>query len=163
KRIHYGNRAALTSTDPSADDLRALAWSFEVVFDYGEHDATTPTPEEVQPWLCRQDPFSTFRATFDVRTYRLCHRILMFHRFDELGPEPALVRSLDLAYEPSPVTTYLSSVTETGWQQTGADYTKASMPRLDLDYTRADLKTRVQALDRESVRHLPGGVDGART
>jgi hypothetical protein len=162
KRIHYGTRTPLVTTDPTANDLRALSWLFEAVFDYGEHDADAPTPEETQPWPCRQDPFSTFRATFDIRTYRLCRRVLMFHRFEELGPTPVLVRSLDLAYEESPVTSYLRSITETGWQPAGTGYTTASKPRLDLDYTRADLHTTVSALDRESVVHMPGGVDGSR-
>ena len=29
---------------------------FEVVFDYGEHDPDTPTPQEDAPWLCRARP-----------------------------------------------------------------------------------------------------------
>jgi RHS repeat-associated protein len=162
KRIHYGNRAPLATTDPTADDLGALTWLFEVVFDYGEHDANVPTPDVAQAWPCRQDPFSSFKATFDVRTYRLCRRVLMFHRFDELGPAPVLVRSLNLAYEESPVTTYLRSITQTGWQRSATGYTIATAPRLDFDYTRAELRTEVQSLDRESVVSLPSGVDGAR-
>jgi hypothetical protein len=36
---------------------------------------------EVPAWPMRQDPFSLFRSTFDVRTYPLCRRILMFDEF----------------------------------------------------------------------------------
>jgi RHS repeat-associated protein len=162
KRVHYGNRTKPASAAPTPDDLASLAWLFEVVFDYGEHDVSAPTPQEANPWPCRQDPFSSFRSTFDVRTYRLCRRILMFHQFDELGPSPVLVRSLDLAYEEGPLTTYLRSITETGWQASAAGYTQASTPRLDLDYTRANLETTVSVLAPESVVHVPGGVDGAR-
>jgi RHS repeat-associated protein len=163
KRIHYGNHAPLGTSDPADADLRALSWLFEAVFDYGEHDATTPTPDEAQPWPCRADPTSAFRATFDVRTYRLCQRVLMFHSFDELGPEPQVVRSLDLAYNASPVVTTLASITATGWmlQPSGA-YTKATMPRIDLGYTPADLQTEVKALPPDSLAQLPGGVDGTR-
>ena len=32
-------------------------------------------------WPTRADPFSTFRSGFEVRTYRLCRRALMFHHF----------------------------------------------------------------------------------
>jgi hypothetical protein len=57
-----------------------------MVFDYGEHDADTPTPDEAGAWSCRNDPFSTYRPGFEVRTYRLCQRVLMFHHFpSELG------------------------------------------------------------------------------
>ena len=52
---------------------------FEVVFDYGEHSSDDPRPDDTGAWLCRNDSFSTYRAGFDVRTYRLCQRILMFH------------------------------------------------------------------------------------
>jgi hypothetical protein len=33
----------------------------------------------------RPDAFSTYRAGFEVRTQRLCRRVLMFHRMDEAG------------------------------------------------------------------------------
>ncbi len=58
KRIRYGNT---TPSDTSPELDSAL---FEVVFDYGEHDATAPTLDEAQLWPCRQDPFSTYRAGF---------------------------------------------------------------------------------------------------
>ena len=51
KRIHYGNRAArsATTTDPTCADLSALSWLFEVVFDYGEHDARRRRPTRSSP------------------------------------------------------------------------------------------------------------------
>jgi hypothetical protein len=75
-------------------------WLFEVVFDYGEHDDAAPTTAEVRSWSARKDPFSLFRSTFDVRTYRLCRRVLMFHHFPEelAGTQDYLVRSTDLEY-----------------------------------------------------------------
>ena len=164
KRVRYGNGAPPVATDPTPTDLIGLKWLFQLVFDYGEHDASAPKPDDSVSWPCRQDPFSTFRATFDVRTYRLCRRILMFHNFeDELGPAPVLVRSLDLVYDESPVATTLRSVVQTGWV-TAADggYTTSSTPRLDFGYTRADLQTEVQTIDRASAASVPGGVDGAR-
>jgi hypothetical protein len=78
KKIHYGNR-----TPRTAGEYLALRkdWLFEVVFDYGEHDDSVPTTEEVRAWPPRQDPFSLCRSNFEVRTYRLCRRVLMFHHF----------------------------------------------------------------------------------
>src|SRR5690606_27834885 len=96
KRVRYGNAAPGVAAD----------WMFEVVFDYGEHGSIeggtgeiVVTPAEDQDWALRADAFSWFRAGFDVRTRRRCARILVFHDIAELGPEPVLVRSVDLAYD----------------------------------------------------------------
>jgi len=86
KRIQYGNRMPVARDQPAP--VNDTDWLFEVVFDYGEHDASVPTPAEVMAWSVRPDPFSRHRATFEVRTYRLCRRVLMFHRFAELGRRP---------------------------------------------------------------------------
>ena len=82
-------RRAATTDLAARDD-----WLFEVVFDYGEHytrsadgqPASVQLDDHGRTWARRQDPFSTYRAGFEVRTYRLCQRVLMFHHFpDELG------------------------------------------------------------------------------
>ncbi len=152
KRILYGN------TTPG--DLTTCI--FEVVFDYGEHDATTPTPDEVQPWLARQDPFSTYRPGFEVRTYRLCQRILMFHTFAELGAAPCLVASTDLGYDENPVLTKLSSVTHRGYIRNPETlaYTTQALPPLTFGYSPADLHTDIVPLDARSLQGIPAGVDG---
>ena len=53
KRIRYGNRAPLlddAGQRPALPDRRAdrsnAGWMFEVVFDYGEHDADAPKPDD---------------------------------------------------------------------------------------------------------------------
>ena len=101
KRIRYGNRRPHL---PDGDPLAPLPgeWLFEVVFDYGEHDATPERSDaETSTWPARPDPFSTYRAGFEVRTYRLCRRVLMFHHFqDELDAPDVLVRSTDFSYAP---------------------------------------------------------------
>jgi hypothetical protein len=124
KHIRYGNTVPF-DTSPGLDSA-----AFEVIFDYGEHDAATPTADEAQPWPARQDPFSTYRPGFEIRTYRLCRRVLMFHRMAELGREPCLVRSTDLAYAESPVLTQLARVTHSGYLRDagGATYSKSSYP-----------------------------------
>jgi hypothetical protein len=81
KRVHYGNTTPLATRNPAYTDLSGLSWFFEVVFDYGEH--TTDLPQEVAEWAIREDPFSTFRAGFEIRTYRLCQRVLMFHEIPQ--------------------------------------------------------------------------------
>jgi RHS repeat-associated protein len=138
KRIKYGNDA------PGVAD----AFHFEAVLDYGEHDPQVPTPDEVSPWTVRADPFSTFRSGFEVRTYRLCRRVLMFHTFAELGSAPTLVRSLDLDYDETPVASYLRSATERGYirSESGAGYTVASMPMLEFGYQQRVVSTESSPL-----------------
>jgi RHS repeat-associated protein len=162
KRIQYGNRAPVPDRDtpvPLGDD----DYLFEVVFDYGEHDGAAPTPAETTSWPVRPDPFSGYRATFEVRSYRLCRRVLVFHRFAELGPTPCLVRSTDLVYNEGPVATYLKSVTQAGYVRVpgASSYERATLPPLDLAYTKAVVVDELRTMPRESLAGIPQGVAGA--
>ncbi len=153
KRIHYGNREPYELDEDSSQPVLSgdklfedCDWLFEVVFDYGEHDLDNPGVDENQQWPCRLDPFSGYRAGFEIRTYRLCRRVLMFHHFEELGSTPCLVRSTDFTYDGDPVSayedyarvgnpvaTYLESVTQTGYVRDDdeAPYTATSLPPLE--------------------------------
>lgn len=153
KRIEYGNRIPGDTS----------AWLFEVVFDYGEHDEAAPTPVDARPWPVRLDAFSTYRAGFEIRTYRLCRRALMFHRFEELGPEPYLVRSTDLGYQHRDHLSALVQVTQAGYlrdEQIGG-YERATLPPLDLAYTERRIHGEVRAVEPDALDGIPGGVDGA--
>jgi Salmonella virulence plasmid 65kDa B protein/Insecticide toxin TcdB middle/C-terminal region/Insecticide toxin TcdB middle/N-terminal region len=162
KTIKYGNR----SPRRSGEDLtQRTDWMFEVVFDYGEHDDAAPTTREIRIWPVRQDPFSLFRSTFDIRTYRLCRRVLMFHHFpDELNSTADyLVRSTDLAYRETPVASFVTSVTQAGYaQQADGTYLKRALPKLEFQYTDVQVDETVRDVDPQSLKNLPYGVDGAR-
>jgi RHS repeat-associated protein len=176
KRIRYGNR---TPYQPGLGPLHPATpptdgFFFEAVFDYGEHDPDAPTPDEAQAWPCRFDPFSDCRAGFEIRTYRLCRRILFFHYFTELnltpGPvaAPCLVRSLDLAYRhfafdgapyQSQETDLLVRVGLTHWRRTGEHaYDKGGLPPLELDYQDLAWSDLVQEVAAEDVVNAPAGV-----
>lgn len=151
-------------------------WFFEVVFDYGEHDATAPTPTgEVTAWPRRNDPFSTYRQGFEVRTYRLCQRALMFHRFAARPQTPAvtgfaascLVRSTDFTYsyeqDPgntrNPIFSYLLSVTQTGYKRRAPGYSARSLPPVEFEYAQPVVDETVRDVDGESLENLPIGLD----
>ena len=161
KHIKYGNRTPRVA----GEDLTArIDWLFEVVFDYGEHDPLAPTTSAVQPWPVRQDPFSLYRATFDIRTYRLCRRVLMFHHFpDELeGVADYLVRSTDFDYIEGPVASFISSVTQSGYvRQIDGSYLKKSLPKLQFKYTEVHVDETVHEIDPDSIENLPYGADGS--
>ncbi|APR86768.1 insecticidal toxin complex protein [Minicystis rosea] len=156
KRIRYGNKvmgAAPTEEDPGL---------FEVVFDYGEHDLDAPTIDEEQPWTVRQDSFSSYRGGFDMRCYRLCRRVLMFHHMEELGDTPCLVASTDFTYSPNEVLTQLVAVTHSGYIRSTDEtsYTKKSHPPLTFAYSPAVLHTKVEVVDKQSLVDLPAGAHG---
>ncbi|HXC68964.1 MAG TPA: SpvB/TcaC N-terminal domain-containing protein [Pyrinomonadaceae bacterium] len=167
KTNRYLKRIKYCPSTPRQENEHLAArsdWLMEVVFDYGEHDVATPAPEVTagQEWSMRADPFSTYRAGFEVRTYRLCRRVLMFHRFRELGGGPCLVASTDFQFEQTPITSFLTSVSQSGYVRLAdKTYLKKSMPAVEFTYSKAIIEQKVRELDAESVENLPTGLDGA--
>lgn len=168
KRILYGNT---TPYRPDSDPALPGDWRFEVVFDYGEHDRLAPQPAETAPWACRSDPFSTYRSGFELRTYRLCRRTLMFHHFAEKLPnEAVLVRSTDFTYSSDapaaptlPLLSLLTSVTQTGYRLDAAgNYRSKALPPLSFGYAHVTIDDTVKIADEDALANLPIGVDGAR-
>jgi RHS repeat-associated protein len=217
KRIRYGNRKPLLldTTVPSfrgshlvQPDFTSAGWMFEVVFDYDErhyeeipldpakseaeqHRLVRASASASDGWSCRPDPFSVYRAGFEVRAYRRCYRVLLFHQFPELGSEPCLVRSTEFDYsdlnyrEPIPVETelghkgstrfasFICAVTQSGYTRDKtrpvvilngvkfSTYIKKSLPRLEFDYSPSAIHENVVGIDTKSLENLPCGVDGA--
>ncbi|MGD1841645.1 MAG: SpvB/TcaC N-terminal domain-containing protein [Thermonemataceae bacterium] len=185
KRVKYGNRVAwyadeeqpYNPTLPTDDAV----YFFELVMDYGEHqDPETPeeipTYNEKNRWLSRPDAFSSYRAGFEVRTYRRCYNILMFHHFEEerqfvgtseeedFGKE-YLVSALALKYAPSSINqsgqtevSYLASVTQEGYIRKENDYFVKSLPPMEFDYQPLDWNTKVRVVDQESIANAPVGL-----
>ncbi len=174
KHIRYGNRTPNLDTQGKASDPATLPvdnWMFEVVFDYGEHSQATPLPADAGVWPRRVDPFSTYRASFEVRTYRLCQRVLMFHHFPDEAAVGAncLVRSTDFTYayevDPqaaaNPIFSKLRSATQTSYQRNHGGYRTKSLPPLEFTYSEALIQDEVLDVDAESLENLPIGLDGA--
>jgi hypothetical protein len=158
---------------------------FELVLDYGEGHYADLTPDSEgrqfvaahrdtspdEQWTARPDPFSTYRAGFEVRTHRLCQRALMFHHFpQELGEGDCLVAALQLQYESGPVASFLIAVTQSGYVrqpgQASNHYLKKSLPPGEFTYSKmpdaAQLnQLPVQYVAAESLDNLPFGLDGS--
>jgi RHS repeat-associated protein len=170
KRIKYGNQ---TPRQPNEDLSLRTDWMFEVVFDYGEHHLTDPTPDAPGVWDVRNDPFSSYRAGFEVRTYRLCQRVLMFHHFPdeaEVGQD-CLVRSTNFTYSyeleqedtRDRIYSFLLSVTQTGYKRNPAGgYFQKSLPPVEFTYSEANIDETVREVDPTSLENLPEGLDGIR-
>ncbi|MGH7528148.1 MAG: SpvB/TcaC N-terminal domain-containing protein, partial [Gemmatimonadales bacterium] len=176
KRIKYGN--TISRLLPNFADTE---WLFEVVLDFGEghlrpepvdangRETVHASLEATGPWPVRPDPFSTYRSGFEVRTYRLCRRILMFHHFEaELGIRDYLVRATRFDYDLGPIASFLTSVTQSGYvawpdPPNPTDlFLQRSLPPVELEYSKALLSQEVRELAPGSVENLPSGLDGGR-
>lgn len=193
KRIRYGNRQPLL-LDPErpsyrpphvpAPDLSAAGWMFEVVLDYGEGHCAPAAPDgdgrvyvtamaavpDGATWPARTDSFSSYRAGFEVRTHRLCRRILMFHHFPaELGTADCLVRSTEFAYTETPSGSFVTGITRSGYRRaTDGRYRQRSLPTVRLSYSPFPLAnpaydgSGTAVLDADTAADLPLGGDDSR-
>ncbi len=158
KRVKYGN--TVSRLLPGFSDTK---WLFEVVFDYGEgHLKLEPLDAEGRqtvhahlsgpvPWPARPDPFSSYRAGFEIRTYRLCEQILMVHHFkDELKVDDYLVSSTIFVYQRSTAGSFLTKVMQCGYVAWPvADYPtdlflQASIPQVVLENSQAVISDEVR-------------------
>jgi RHS repeat-associated protein len=165
KRVKYCNKIHFDRTTMNLADwgnfLSNMEYFLELVLDYGEHDLANPQPNDDWGWAFRSDAFSDYRAGFEIRTYRLCQRVLMFHHFKELGTQPYLVRSLNLKYDQSAAFTFLAAMSQTGYIW-NADYTantQKSLPPVEFNYEPLGWDTEIRSLSKESVENLPVGID----
>jgi RHS repeat-associated protein len=163
KRIKYGNSTPFSTG----------GWLFEVVLDYGEHGTIQSTQSgdqldidtgEDRPWGVRQDTYSTNRAGFEIRTRRLCRRVLMFHHFStELGISDYLVASTDFVHDEDPVLTRLTGVVQRSYRlDSGTGYFEiASLPAVEFDYSDPIPDPLLHEItDPGTLRNLPSGIDG---
>ncbi|MGC1242936.1 MAG: SpvB/TcaC N-terminal domain-containing protein, partial [Chryseosolibacter sp.] len=185
KAVRYGNRTpyfpGYASNPANIDEIfnpslpEDHQYFFELVFDYGEHGANlvTETDEngQVKHWNARTDPFSEYRPGFEMRTYRLCERVLMFHHFDELVPDygekTCLVRSLDLKYQDKGTSndqplevTYLKSITQKGYARNKAEekYKISAFPSIAFDYNELKWSAEIKTISPENIVNAPVGL-----
>jgi RHS repeat-associated protein len=182
-RIRYGNAKPYLPTLAESgavwagpNDLPGQSWMFEVVFDYsasGSAGSLTAAPANTANWFVRPDAFSTHRAGFEVRTYRLCRRVLMFHHFKG---EPGvgtncLVRSTEFDYaipstiddENKPGYTTLRSVTHRSYQRvpgSNTAYESRALPPVSFRYSEPKVDLTVHTIDPGQLANLPVGTQG---
>ncbi len=157
---------------PILPDIRR-DFLMEVVLDYGGHDLLTPFPIPEGDWFVRKDPFSDFHAGFEIRTYRRCNRVLMFHYFDELASgEPVLVRSLDFNYffdtlrGEDPEVDYITAFTQSGYiinpdgGYPAGGYIKKTLPPVTLTHIPSGWDTTIHNVSRADAENAPQGLTG---
>ncbi len=162
KRILYGNTVPLGADLPLREDNR---WLFEAVFDYGDHtDDPFPSPAPDRSWPLRPDPYSNCWPGFEVRTYRLCRRILMFHHLEELGGEPSLVGISELNHREDRAGTTMEAIRYTGYRrdlETGR-VSQRSLPSLRFQYTSPSVERSFEAVPKQTKENFPCGLGDSR-
>lgn len=142
KSIKYGNQRVCRDLEtwsilPWKNIVSEMKWSFEVIFDYGEHSTDCPTVVEELPWKVRRDVFSTYKSGFEIRTARLCRRVLMFHHLPERlnAAVDCLVSSTCFEYDEMPGATFLKCFVQNGHIQNGnGGYHTQSLAPFIFDY-----------------------------
>jgi RHS repeat-associated protein len=175
KHILYGTHKPFYPSLNESQSLITLPcdWLFEVVFDYGEHHPDSPQPSDTGLWTSRNDPFSNYRSGYEVRTYRICQRVLMFHHFPDEPDVGAncLVRSTDFTYSyeedptntSNPIFSFLLSATQSGYKRVeDGSYLRKSLPPLEFEYTEPKVCKEIHDVDPKSLENLPYGLDGSR-
>ncbi|WP_411032341.1 SpvB/TcaC N-terminal domain-containing protein [Spongiimicrobium sp. 3-5] len=160
KRIRYGNgRPEYPDSDPEPDQI----WHFELIFDYGDQETDTPPFYSLNAtgWSVRPDPFSSYVAGFEQRTYRLCHRILMFHHFEDLGSDATLIGNLKLAHAPAPEGTILTHIEYERYKRMGSgNYDQKTIPALRFSYSQPAPDQSFRPAPEQSNTNIPIGLSG---
>ncbi len=162
KRILYGNTSPLEVNSPLPEDNR---WLFEVVFDYGERtDELLPSRLPDRSWPVRPDPYSSCHPGFEVRTYRLCRRILMFHHFEELSPEATLIGCTELNHREDSAGTTLRLISYTGYRRDleSGEISHRSLPPLLFEYTPPTVGRFFEAAPEQTKENFPYGLGDSR-
>lgn len=141
-RVMYGNLTPFIGFMVSGQTMPAAReWLFWVVFDYAERStdlSTVPAFEAIPAdWSLRLDCFSNYEFGFEVRTRRLCHQILTFHRTDLLagGDDQTchLISRYIFDYEADSCATTLTAYQHVAHEPDG---TVHSLPPAEFDYAR---------------------------
>ncbi|KAF3917578.1 hypothetical protein AA313_de0203762 [Arthrobotrys entomopaga] len=148
-KIKYGNRLPNRADYWSiiAPRKHSTDWFYELVFDYGEVNGV---------WPVRQDAFSSHTSGFEIRTYRLCRKIQMFHNIPETQGT-GIVSQLELDYEESPSMTVLRGASLVGILDS---FEQRTQP-LEFEYSQRPSnsslsKTKLQALGGTSFDNVVG-------
>lgn len=162
KKVLYGNTSPVIYRQ-TGPDITAVQYLFQTVFDYGEHQGDSPTPDEDILWSVREDAFSDYRAGFEIRSWRRCQRVLLFHQFEELGPEPRLIRSMELDYgDEMPGFSFLKEVRIKGHIEPTVEEDgdrDSLLPPMSFNYQQHEWSQTVKTLDPRSYKNLPVGID----
>lgn len=178
KRVFHCNRKPYypAEADPPHDPAPPAdpQYFFQALFDYGEHgDDLSAT--EARDWMARGDPWSDRRAGFDLRSNRLCRRVLFYNRFEELDPLSPVpgwtpVKGIAFTYTGTDFTSAaaplvdcerLLTVAEIGYRSDGAGgIAQTALAPMRFTYHKPAMDHSVQRAPRDALPNAPSGLTG---
>lgn len=165
-KVLYGNKTPfgqLGDSFPIESD-----YYFQTVFDYGTTDLENESPENVNLWDFRPDAFSDYKAGFEIRTTRLCRRVLLFHVFEELALKPdksdkkTIIKSVNFEYDISTDHdfTFLKTITSYGYiKKPDGSYSNKKLPPMEFEYQKHDWNDEIRTISADDWVHAPAGLD----
>jgi RHS repeat-associated protein len=159
EKVLYGNTTPYKKFGdifPSESD-----YVFQTVFDYGEYDTCSPYGK-IKEWDYRFDSFSDYKAGFEIRTTRLCKRVLLFHMFTNVNEYNGLVKSINFEYDtvPDDPFSFLKSITEYGYiKKPDGTYTHKKMPPIEFEYQKPRWNKKVKKISEKNLANAPSGLD----
>jgi RHS repeat-associated protein len=160
EKVLYGNKTPYKRFgDPFPAETDFL---FQTVFDFGEYNPNAPY-DKTKDWDFRKDPFSEYKSGFEIRTTRLCKRVLLYHFFNELPGGTALTKSLNCEYDTTGENfTFLKALTVHGYiKQANGTYTTKKLPSTEFEYQKHDWNKEVRTISSENLVHAPSGLQGS--
>ncbi|GAL85662.1 hypothetical protein MYP_2891 [Sporocytophaga myxococcoides] len=159
EKVLYGNITPYKNFGdafPSNEDFL-----FKTVFDYGT-TINNENPETFHPWDFRNDAFSEYKSGFEIRTTRLCKRVLLFHHFKGENEYDGLVRSLNFEYDTSTEQdfTFLKSITSIGYiKKADGSYSSKKLPPFEFEYQKHVWNNEIKSIPPEALMHAPSGIE----
>ena len=165
-KVLYGNKTPYKKFGdafPEESD-----YMFQTIFDYGSLENDNEHFDKINTWNFRTDAFSEYKAGFEIRTTRLCKRVLLFHVFDELALKPdksdkkTLIKSLNFVYDNNTVQyfTFLTKIISLGYiKKPNGSYSFKQLPPIEFEYQRHAWSNEVKTISSEDLVHAPVGLD----
>ena len=158
-KIVYGNKTPYKNFGdafpPETDYL------FSTHFDYGEYNQNSSF-DKIKDWDFRPDAFSDYKPGFEIRTSRLCKRVMLFHHFSGANEYEGLVKSVDFEYDTSSVQefTFLKTITSRGYfKKPDGTYSSKKLPSLEFEYQKQVWNSEVKSISADALVHAPVGFD----
>jgi hypothetical protein len=164
-KVLYGNRTPYEQFEdpfPVEED-----YIFQTVFDYGTL-AVDDAFDTINDWDFRPDAFSNYKAGFEIRTTRLCKRVLLFHVFEELAlmqdqsDKKTLIKSIDFHYDTALEQdfTFLTKATSFGYiKREDGSYSHKKLPPMEFEYQKHDWNSEVKSIAPDALAQAPVGLD----